>query len=137
MRIAASLLALVLLGATVATAAAPVTQTFNAPIEKVWTNTEAVLKAMGWSIDKAERNIGWISTDSRRLEGEDWGVYAKGTRHALRLQLQSDGPARTKVTVERTVFKRERILWMDKDEPVAAVDQNVEKDLLAAIGKTL
>jgi len=137
MKIVASLLGIALLGGAVATAAGPVTQTFNAPIEKVWTNTEAVLKAMGWSIDKAERNIGWISTDSRRLEGEDWGVYAKGTRHALRLQLQSDGPTRTKVTVERTVFKRERILWMDKDEPVAAVDQNVEKDLLSAIGKTL
>jgi hypothetical protein len=137
MKIVASLLATVLLSATVAMSAGSVTQTFNAPIERVWTNTEAVLKAMGWSIDKAERNIGWISTDSRRLEGEDWGVYAKGTRHALRLQLQADGPTRTKVTVERTVFKRERILWMDKDEPVAVVDQNVEKDVLSAIGKTL
>lgn len=137
MKIAVLLLAIVLLGATVATAAGPVTQTFNAPMDKVWTNTEAVLKAMGWNIDKAERNIGWISTDSRRLDGEDWGVYAKGMRHTLKLQLQADGPTRTKVSVDRSVFKRERILWMDKDEPAVALDQDVEKDLLAAIGKTL
>jgi hypothetical protein len=39
--------------------------------------------------------------------------------------------------VERTVFKRERILWMDKDEPVTATDSTVETALLDAIGKAL
>jgi hypothetical protein len=39
--------------------------------------------------------------------------------------------------VERSVFKRERILWMDKDEPVKTEDQTVEKNVLSAIGKSL
>ena len=45
---------------------------------------------------------------------------------------------RTTITVERDVFKRERILWMDKDEPIAvASDKQVERGILSAIGKAL
>lgn len=120
-----------------ASAADPVTRTLHAPVDRVWTTTEAVLKQLGWDIDKADRTIGWITTDSRSVEGEDYGVYAKGTRHKLRIQMKAAGESRTSVTVERTVFKRERILWMDKDEPLATNDQTVEKSLLTAIEKSL
>ncbi len=120
-----------------AAAAEPVTRTLNAPIDRVWTTTEAVLKQLGWDIDKADRTIGWITTDSRSVEGEDYGVYAKGTRHKLQIQMKAAGQGRTTMTVERTVFRRERILWMDKDEPVATTDQAVEKSVLAAIEKSL
>jgi hypothetical protein len=41
------------------------------------------------------------------------------------------------VSVERSLFRRERILFVDKDEPVTAADQNVEKAVLEAIGKAL
>ena len=66
-------------------------------------------------------------------------MYAKGTRHKLQLQLKAAGDNRTTVSVERTVFKRERILWMDKDETLvlAVKDQSVEKSLLDAIGNAL
>jgi hypothetical protein len=84
-------------------------------------------------------HIGWMTTESRRVEGqgEDWGVYAKGTRHRLTITMKPAGDKRTSVAVERTVFKRERILWVDKDEPVAASDQKVEKDLIDAIERAL
>ena len=114
-----------------------VSQTFAAPAERVWRTTEAVLKQFGWDIDKVDRSIGWITTDSRSIEGGDYGVYAKGTRHRLRINIRPAGETRTTVSVERIVFKRERILWMDKDEPVTVADQGVEKDLLAAIEKSL
>jgi hypothetical protein len=39
--------------------------------------------------------------------------------------------------VERALFKRERILWIDKDEPLMTTDQTIEKAVLAAIGKAL
>ena len=52
------------------------------------------------------------------MDGEDYGVYEKGMRHRLRLQLKAAGEGRTTVSIERTVFKRERILFVDKDEPV-------------------
>jgi hypothetical protein len=120
-----------------ALAAEPVAQTFPAPVERAWSTTEAVLKHLGWDIDKADRAIGWITTDSRRVEGEDYGVYARGTRHRLRVHLKAAGDNRTTITVERSVFKRERILWMDKDEPVTTQDQTVEKSVLSAIGKSL
>jgi len=117
--------------------AAPVSQTFSGSLDKVWSITEAVLKQLGWDIEKSDRAIGWITTDSRRVEGEDWGVYAKGTRHRLVVKLKAAAPTRTTVTVERSVFKRERILWMDKDEALTAADQAVERALLAEIGKAL
>lgn len=114
-----------------------VSRTVSAPEDRVWAVTEAVLKHQGWEIEKADRAIGWITTKSRMLEGGDYGVYAKGLRHQLRVHVKGAGGGKTTVSVERSVFNRERILWMDKDEPVAKKDQAVEKTLLDDIGKSL
>jgi len=130
-------LAVVLSLVTVTFAAEPVSETYGVPLDKAWSVTQAVLKQLGWDVEKADRSIGWITTDSRRVEGEDYGVYAKGTRHRLVIHLKAAGTDRTTLSVERTVFKRERILWMDNDEPIATTDQTVEKSLLAAIRKSL
>lgn len=118
-------------------AAGAVERTFNAPIDRVWTTTEAVLKHLGWDLDKTDRAIGFMTTGSRRVDGENYGVYEKALRHRLRLHLKAAGEGRTTVSVERSLFKRERILFVDNDEPVTAPDQNVEKALLDAIGKAL
>jgi hypothetical protein len=117
--------------------AAEVTQSFAAPIDRVWEVTRAVLRQQDWEIDKEDRTIGWISTKPRRVEGEEYGVYMKGTVHKLVLHVKAVSTARTTVGVERNVFKRERIMWIEKDEPVAVTDRQVEKALLAAIEKSL
>src|SRR5919109_437964 len=131
-------LALAVVVASTAEAGEPVAQTFNAPIDRVWTVTEAVLKQLGWDIDKKDRTIGMIGTESRRVDGDDYVVYAKGRRHRLTLYVKAASDNRTTVTVERDVFKRERILWMDKDEPIAtASDKQIERGILSAIGKAL
>ena len=123
---------------TPATAAEPVAQTFNAPMERVWTTAESVLKQLGWDIDRKDRAIGMMTTESRRLEGEDYGVYAKGLRHRLTLHVKAASDNRTTVTVERDTFRRERILWIDKDEPANAGDgTTVQRSILAAIAKAL
>ena len=139
MRLASCALLIVLLVASAATAAEPVAQTFNAPIDRVWTVVEAVLKQLGWDIDKKDRTIGMIGTESRRLDGENYGVYAKGLRHRLTLYVKAASDNRTTVTVERDVFKRERILWIDKDEPIppGANKPEVERSVLSSIGKAL
>jgi uncharacterized lipoprotein len=138
MRTLMSALALVVVLASAAQAGEPVAQTFNAPVDRVWTVTEAVLKQLGWDIDKKDRTIGMIGTDSRRVDGNDYVVYAKGRRHRLTLYVKAASDNRTTVTVEHDVFKRERILWMDKDEPIAvASDKQVERGVLSAIGKAL
>jgi hypothetical protein len=137
MRTSLGALVLALAIATTATAAGSVDKTFNAPIDRVWSTTEAVLKHLGWDIDKADRAIGFITTDSRRVDGENYGVYEKALRHRLRLNVKGAGEGRTTVSIERSLFKRERILFVDKDEPVTAPDQNVEKAVLDAIGKGL
>ncbi|HXH83552.1 MAG TPA: hypothetical protein VNN07_11565 [Candidatus Tectomicrobia bacterium] len=120
-----------------ARAAGPVERTFDASADRVWATTQAVLEHLGWEIDKADRAIGFITTESRRLDGENYGVYEKGVRHRLRLHVKAVGPNRTTVSVERTVFKRERILFVDQDEPLAVTDRNVEKALLDQIARAL
>jgi uncharacterized lipoprotein len=134
----ALLLALVL--ASAATAGEPLAQTFNAPVDRVWRVTEAVLKQLGWDIDKKDRTIGMIGTDSRRVNGRNFGVYAKGVRHRLTLYVKAASDNRTTVTVERDLFKRERILWIDNDEPIATASgdkRDIERSVLAAISKAL
>ncbi len=42
----------------------------------------------------------------------------EGPRHRLQLTIKAAGDNQTAVSVERAVFKRERILFVDKDEPV-------------------
>ena len=114
------------------------TRVFNAPTERVWTVARSNLKGLGWDIDKEDREVGWMLTDSRRLEGEDFGVYAKGTKHRLRLVFKPvDGGKKTAVTVERRVWKQERILWMDKDEDLPNTDHRAEMQVLDAIGNSL
>ena len=134
---ALAVLGLVLLSCASALAAASSERTFAAPVERVWSTTEAVLKHLGWDIDKADKSIGFITTESRRVEGENYGVYEKALRHRLRLHLKAAGEGKTVVSIERTVFKRERILFVDKDEPVNDPSQVVEKAVLDAIGKAL
>ena len=133
--VALSLMVVVLLAG--AAAAEPVSRTFNAPVDRVWAVTESVLRHLGWKVEKSDRAIGWITTDDRMVEGGQYGVYEKGTQHQLRLNLRAAGADKTTVTVERSVFARKRILWMNEDQPIAVKDQNVEKSLLDDIGKSL
>ena len=118
-------------------AAAPVEFTYNAPVDRVWEKTVAVLKVLGWDVDKAERSVGIIVTDSRRVDGDNYGVYEKGVRHKLQLSIRRVSDTRTTVGIERTVFKRERILFVDKDEPIEDKRTDVQKSILDAIGKSL
>jgi len=136
MRIVAFVLATLVVALVAPVDAGSASQTFPVTLDRAWSIAEKVLKVLGWDLDKVDRSIGWITTDSRKLDGEDYGVYAKGTRHRLRVHLKADGENRTTITVERTVFRRERILWMDSDEPVATPDQAVEREVLAAIGRS-
>lgn len=94
-------------------------RTFNAPADRVFTVTRSVLKSLGWDIDKEDRDVGWIRTDSRRLDGDNLGVYAKGVKHRLR------------------VYKAERILFVDKEEDIKTDDRSVEKRILDEIGRSL
>jgi hypothetical protein len=110
---------------------------FDAPLDRVWTVTRATLKSLGWDIDKEDRAGGWIRTDSRRLEGEDFGVYAKGIRQRIRVAIKALDPTRTQVTVERRVWKQERILWMDKEEDIQVPDKVAEKKVLDDIAAAI
>jgi hypothetical protein len=130
-------LLLALAAAPTAGQSASPSRTFDAPMDQTWTTTESILRQLGWEVDKADRAVGWIVTDSRGVEFQDFAVYGKGTRHKLRLTLKAVSPTRTSVTVEREVYTEERILWMTDRKPVKAADTTVETGVLDAIGKVL
>ncbi len=140
-RTATPLLVLALLGISAATLSGqtsePVTRTFNAPLDRVWAVTESVLKSLGWDIDESDRSVGWIVTDSRGVEFKDFGVYGEGTRHKLRLTVKAAGEGKTSVSVERQLYKEERILWMKERKPIQTKDRSVETAVVDAIGRAL
>ena len=112
-------------------------RTFDAPVDRVWTVTESILKSLGWEIDTFDRGVGWILTDSRGLDFKDYAVYGKGLRHKLRLSLKAVGERRTTVTVERELYTEKRVLWMAERKPVPATEQTVEIGILDAIDRGL
>lgn len=114
-----------------------VTRVFDAPADRVWTVATSVLESLGWKVDREDRAVGWLVTRSRSLNGEDYGVYAKGTKHRLRVVIRGEGSRRTAVTVERRVWKEERILWIDKEEELPVTDRTVEQRVLAEIARSL
>jgi hypothetical protein len=118
-------------------AAEAVSRTFDAPIDRVWTVTESVLRSLGWEVDQSDRAVGWLLTDSRAVDFKDYAVYGKGLRHKLRIALKAAGEGRTTVSVERELYTEERILWMTERKPVQAPDQVVEKGVLDAIQTAL
>ena len=113
------------------------TRAFQAPVDRVWTVTRSTLKSLGWDIDKEDRDVGWIRTDSRRVEGDNFGVYEKSLRHRLRITIKGRDGGRTEVTVERRLYKSERVLFVDKEEDVPLKDHDLEKRILDDIGRSL
>lgn len=113
------------------------TRIFNAPPDRVYAVARSVLKSLGWDVDEEDRAVGWIRTDSRRMDGEDFGVYAKGVKHRLRVVMSRQDANRSTVRVERRVYKEERILFVDKEEDIKTDDRSVEKRILDEIGRSL
>jgi hypothetical protein len=112
------------------------TRTFQAPVDRVWTVTRSVLKSLGWEIDKEDRDVGWITTDSRRVEGENYGVYEKSLRHRLRIVIKGRGGV-TDVTIERRLYKFERQVFVTKEEDVPVKDHDAERKIFDEIGRSL
>ena len=113
------------------------TRVFDASVERVWTVTRSALRATGWDIQKEDKNAGLILTDSRRLEGEDFAVYASGVKHRLRVLLKAMPDGKTSVTIERRLWKEERILWMEKGRDLPTTDHKIETEILDVIGAAL
>jgi len=113
------------------------TRTFQAPVDRVWTVTRSVLKSLGWDIDKEDRDVGWITTDSRRVEGENYGVYEKAVRHRLRIVIKGRDDGGANVTIERRLYKSERKVFVTTEEDVPVKDHDVERKILDELGRSL
>jgi len=118
-------------------AADGITRSFQAPVDRVWTVTVSTLKSLGWDVDKEDRSVGWLTTDSRRVEGDNYGVYEKALRHRLRITIKGRDNGRTEVTIERRLYKSERQVFVTKEEDVPLKDHDVERKILDDIGRSL
>jgi MmpS family membrane protein len=110
-----------------------VTRIFAGGVDKVWKTARSVLESEGWDIDREDRVAGRILTDARDVDFRDFGVYAEGTRHRLTLTLRAAGAGRTAVTVERELFREERILWSRDRVPLRTEDSRIELGILHTI----
>jgi hypothetical protein len=121
----------------------PLGDTLAAPMERAWAATQAALVEQGWGIDLADATAGVIVTKSHRIAGDDAGIQARNRRLRLRLRLEPVTPGETRIVIERELFERERVLWVEKDDaivvhdPLILRDQRLERRLLAAIRKAL
>jgi hypothetical protein len=112
-------------------------RTLDAPLDRVWTVTESVLKSLGWDIDTYDRAVGWILTEPRAVDSREFALYGKGLRHKLRISLKTVGSGRTLMSVERDLYEEKRTLWMIERKPVTATDQAVESGILDAVQQGL
>jgi hypothetical protein len=116
-----------------AQSSAPPSRVFVAPADQVFDVTESVLRSLGWSVDQKDKANGWILTDARSVDFRNFGVYGEGARHKLRLTGKAAGEGRATVTVERELYREERILWMVERKPLPAADRSVETAVLDGI----
>ncbi|MBI1846305.1 MAG: hypothetical protein HY294_00725 [Candidatus Rokubacteria bacterium] len=118
-----------------AIARAQETEAFAAPVDRVWAATLAALERQGWGVAQHDCAIGRIVSRSHRLAGS----LSVSRRVQLALSVRTAGDGAARVTVEREIFDRERVLWIRHDEfvtvhdPLMAGDRALERSLLAAI----
>jgi hypothetical protein len=132
-------LVLIALAGVAETAAqpAPVSRVFASPLDKVWSAAEATLKSLGWNVDQKNKAIGSLVTESRPLDFKDFGVYGDGTRHRLRVSVTAAGEGQTSVTVERELYREERILWISNKKAIETADRSVETAVLDALERVV
>jgi hypothetical protein len=135
----ACLVALIALAgvAEIAAQPAPVSRVFAGPLDKVWSAAEATLKSLGWNLDQKNQAIGSIVTDSRSIDFKEFGVYGDGTRHKLRVSVTAAGEGQTSVTVERELYREERILWISNKKAIETSDRSVETAVLDALARVV
>src|SRR5262249_17473853 len=113
------------------------TRTFAESFDKVWNTTRSVVESDGWDLDEEDRRRGTMLTESRSIDYLNFGVYGKGTRHRLKITVRSGGARQTSVTIDREVFKQERILWSTDRTPLKAANDRIEAVILDHIGHFL
>jgi hypothetical protein len=138
-RVASALLVLLLAlpGAGWGQTVPPASRTFANPTERVWFAVQKALAGEGWKIEETDPVAGRMVTDVRSVDFKEFGVYGAGTRHRLRLTVQSVGQTGTSVVVDRELFREERLLWTSSRKPVETTDRSVENALLDAVQAAL
>jgi Mycobacterium membrane protein len=113
------------------------TRTFTGGIEKVWTAARAALTSDGWDIEGENLARGSIVTGPRNVSFHEFGVYAEGTRHRLKLTFHQGEGGHVSVTVERELYQEQRVLWNSERKPLAPMTNNNEVELRVLQGIAL
>lgn len=115
-----------------------VTQVFEIPLERAWEAAFAVLDGQDWGVDDFDRALGVIVTKTHRLQGGGAWI-SNELRVRLRLSVLPLSSTHVRVSVERELLRRERVLWAERDERVhvTTMDTTYERAVLRAIAARL
>ncbi len=110
---------------------------FAAAPERVFTVARSTLLSLGWKVDKEDRRRGLAPHEVARRQRRGLRRLRQGDEAPAPRRCVKGRDGRSEVTVERRVWKEERILCVDKEEDIATSDRTVERRVLDAIAKGL
>jgi len=117
-----------------------VTELFDVPVEQAWSAAFAALDQQ-WGVDEFDRAIGVLVSKTHRLSDAGVWIIMRQLRVRLRLSVLPVTASQVRVSVERELVRRKRVLWVERDERVqqttadATYELAVMRDIAARLGR--
>jgi len=117
-----------------------VTELFDVPVEQAWNAAFAALDGQ-WGVDEFDRAIGVLVSKTHRLSDAGVWIIMRQLRVRLRLSVLPVTASQVRVSVERELVRRKRVLWVERDERVqqttadATYELAVMRDIAARLGR--
>ncbi len=115
-----------------------VTEIFEVPLDRAWDAAFAALDQQ-WGVDEFDRSIGVLVSKTHRLSDAGVWIVMRQLRVRLRMSVVPVTATQVRVSVQRELLRRERVLWMEKDERVHqdTADATYELAVMRAIAARL
>jgi hypothetical protein len=134
MRIRRMALVLLAAGAILAPAAVHAAAgTVAGDVGAAWKAARSALESDDWTIAEEDRAAGRIVTAPRNVDFRDFGLQARGTRERLIVTVRAAGAGLTSVTVDRELYREDRLLWDSVKHPIKPATEQVETAMLDSI----
>lgn len=117
-----------------------VTELFDVPLEQAWNAAYASLDQQ-WGVDEFDRAIGVLVSKTHRLSDAGVWIIMRQLRVRLRLSVLPVTSSQVRVSVQRELVRRKRVLWVERDERVqqttadATYELAVMRDIAARLGR--
>jgi len=115
-----------------------VTEVFEVPLDRAWDAAFAAVD-QEWGVDEFDRALGLLLSKTHRISDPGAWVIIQQLRVRLRLSVLPVTATQVRISVERELLRRTRVLWDEKDERVhaTAADSTYERAVMRAIAARL